>query len=230
MKKEMAQKLKSLTILYVEDEQHIRDKIADTLKYYVKEVFTAKDGEEGFLKYKEKSPDIILSDILMPKVNGIEMVQKIREKDFFIPIIMITAHTEKEHLLSAVKLQLENYLIKPITLQNILKVLTTCLEKITKLKTINCDLPKGYSYDIDHKLLTFNNEIIKLSKKEIKFLELLLYNEQRVVKYEELQEYVWEDDFMTDNAVRSLVCTLRNKLPKSIISNLSGIGYKLEND
>ena len=224
------QGLKSLTVLYVEDEDHIREKIADTLKYYVKKIIQAKDGQEGYEKYLEEKPDIILTDILMPIMNGIEMVQLIRHNDIETPIVMITAHTEKEYLLDAVKLHLENYLVKPVVLHNLLNVLQTCMEKINATQALKCDLPEGYSYDVDHKELSYLGKHVKLSKKEILFLELLMRNLHRVVSYEELQNEVWGDDVMTDNAVRSLVNGLRKKLPKNIITNLSGIGYKLEND
>lgn len=223
------QGLKSLTVLYVEDEDHIREKISDTLKYYVKKIVQARNGQEGYEMYLKDKPDIILTDILMPIMNGIEMVQLIRHNDIEIPIVMITAHTEKEYLLDAVKLHLENYIVKPVVLSNLLNVLQVCLEKINATQALKCELPEGYSYDLDHKELSYLGQNIKLSRKEILFLELLMKNLHRIVSYEELQNEVWGDDVMTDNAVRSLVSGLRKKLPKNIISNLSGIGYKLEN-
>lgn len=223
------QRLKSLIILYVEDEEKIRTKIADTLKYYVKKIITAKDGEEGYNLYLRHKPDIILSDILMPIVDGIEMVKMIRQEDIKIPIVLMTAHTEKEYLLDAVKLHLENYLVKPVSLHQILNALNTCIEKVNVINSTGCNLPEGYSYDMHHKILTYNGNTIKLCKKEISFLELLIKNAHRVVNYKEFQEEVWGHDVMTDNAVRSTVNGLRKKLPKNIITNLSGIGYKLEN-
>lgn len=229
MDKLITQKLKTLTLLYVEDEDEIRINIADTLSFYVKEVIQAKDGKDGLELYKKRKPDIILSDILMPIMDGIEMVEKIRLEDKKTPIVMITAHTEKDYLLSAVKLHLEQYLVKPVSLPDILESLCTCIEKISSNHAIVCDLPKGYHYDFDHRLLTYEKIVIKLNKKEIQFFELLLENTQRVVTYDELQEYVWGDSVMTDNALRSVVRSLRKKLPVDIITNLSGVGYKLEN-
>lgn len=228
MDKLSTQKLKTITVLYIEDEEEIRIHIADTLSYYVKEVIQAKDGKEGFALYKARKPDVILSDILMPVMNGIELVEKIRLEDKTTPIVMITAHTQKDYLLSAVKLHLEQYLVKPVTLPDILETLSSCIEKIASNHALVYDLPKGYHYDMDHKRLTYEEEVIKLGKKEIQFFELLLQNIQRVVTYEELQEYVWGDSVMTDNALRSVVMSLRKKLPKDIISNLSGVGYKFE--
>jgi len=157
------------------------------------------------------------------------MVQLIREKDLETPIIMITAHTQKEYLLDAVKLYLENYIVKPIALHDLLNSLFSCLTKINTYQSLKYTLPKGYEYNFDNKVLSYQGSNIKLTKKEILFLELLMKNLHRVVSYDEIQVKVWEDDIMTDNAIRSLINGLRKKLPSNIISNLSGIGYKLEN-
>lgn len=230
MDKLTIEKLKTVSVLYVEDEAHIRSKIADTLKYYVKEVFEAQNGQEGFDSYEKNKPDIILCDILMPIVDGIEMVKNIRKQDIVTPIVMITAHTDKEYLLDAVRLHLENYLVKPVTLSDILTVLKKCLDKINANTAYCCTLPKGYAFDFDHKVLTYENKTIALNKKEFQFLELLIQNSHRVVNYEELQECIWKDDVMTDNAIRSVVSSLRKKLPSNLIKNLSGIGYTLQND
>jgi DNA-binding response OmpR family regulator len=85
----------------------------------------------------------------------------------------------------------------------------------------------GYCYDEDKKLLSYKQQEIKLTKKEIVFLELLFKNLNRIVTYEEIEEYVWEDSIMTENSIRSLVKNLRKKLPVNLIENLSGMGYKL---
>ena len=112
MQKEFMEKLQSLTILYAEDEIGIRENIADSLGYYVKEVYQANNGQEAFEIYEEKKPDIILSDIHMPILNGIEFVKKVRQTNRDIPIVMITAHTDKKYLLEAVELHMEKYIIK----------------------------------------------------------------------------------------------------------------------
>jgi len=214
----------------VEDEKHIRERTADTLKYYVKNIYIAENGKEGYDVYKEKSPDVILCDILMPIVNGIEMIKKIREIDFDTPIVMITAHTEKKYLLDAVKLHLENYIVKPLTLKDLLSTLHKCVDKIHQKNSAVCSLVNGYTFDLDNKVLTYKDEDVKLNKKEYMFLEILYKNKHRIVNYEELQENIWGDSIMTDNAIRSVVSSLRKKLPTSLIINLSGVGYRLNND
>ena len=221
------EKLKTLTILYAEDEEGIRKNISDSLKYYMKDVYEASNGQEAYDIYKEKKPDIILSDIHMPVMDGIEFVKKLRCEDRNIPVVMITAHTDKKYLLEAVELHMEKYIVKPIEFDELFEVLEKCVNilKINNITILKVD--SNYSYDYDRKELFYKNEVIILNKKEMNFLELLIRNQNRVVTYEELQECVWCDDIMTDSALRSLVRNLRKKIPTDMIFNLSGIGYRL---
>ncbi len=218
-------KLKSLTILYAEDEIGIRKNIMKTLSYYAKDVYEASNGKEALDLYEEKKPDIILSDIHMPIMDGIEFIKKVRKKDKNTPVVMITAHTDKKYLLEAVELHMEKYIVKPINTRMLFEVLGKCIDSlnISRIEILLCD--KNYSYNFENKKLIYKDEIIPLNKKEVLFIELLVNNQNRVVKYEEIQDKVWQDNVMTDNALRSVVLHLRKKLPTNIINNLSGIGY-----
>ena len=148
MKKEFMKKLQSLTILYAEDEEGVRRNIADSLGYYVKEVYQASNGQEALELYEEKKPDIILSDIHMPILNGIEFVKKVRSTNRNIPIVMITAHTDKQYLLQAVELHMEKYIVKPIELEPLFEVLEKCVEVLDVNKEVVLKVDDNYKYDI----------------------------------------------------------------------------------
>lgn len=226
MTKNVIEKLQKLTLLYAEDEEGIRKNISDSLSYYVKEVIEARDGVEAYEFYLQKKPDIVLSDIHMPNLNGIDFVKKVREENKSIPIVIITAHTDKEYLLEAIELKMEKYIVKPIELESLLNVLEKCVYLLELNQKILLKIDENYIYDYDKKELRYKDEIVLLNKKEISFFELLIRNQNRIVSYEELQDKVWIDDVMTDSALRSLVRNLRKKLPTDIIFNLSGIGYR----
>jgi len=227
MEAKFLQDLKNMTLLYAEDEIGIRKNIADSLRYYTKEIFEASDGEEAFKIYKEKQPDIILTDIHMPNLDGISLVQKIRKEDSKIPIIMLTAHTDKDYLLEAVELKMEKYIVKPIDLDELFEALEKCIKVFALNKKVKLGVDEDYFYDYDKRELKYKDEIVKLNKKELVFLELLISNQNRIVTYMELEENVWENSVMTDSALRSLVRNLRKKLPTDIVFNLSGVGYRL---
>lgn len=227
MQKEFLEKLSTLRILYAEDEVGIRENIADSLGYYVKEVIQASNGAEAFELYKKEKPDIILSDIHMPILDGLGFVKKVRQTNRTTPIIMITAHTDKEYLLSAVELHIEKYIVKPLDLDELFTILEDCVKLLKMNNIVKLNVDEDYSYDFDKKSLKYNKQEINLNKKEMLFFEVLISNQNRIVVYEELQEKVWGDDVMTDSALRSLVRNLRKKLPTDIINNLSGVGYRL---
>lgn len=227
MTKDFFDKLKNMTILYAEDEEGIRKNISDALSYYAKDVYEACNGKEALEIYEEKKPDIILSDIHMPILNGLEFVKEVRKNNREIPIIMITAHTDKEYLLDAVELHMEKYIVKPVDIDELFETLDKCVYILDSNKKTSLSNHKDYIYDYDRKELKYKNENVILNKKEMIFLELLICNQNRIVTYDELQEYVWGDDIMTDSALRSLVRNLRKKLPTDIIINLSGIGYRI---
>lgn len=103
-----------INLLYVEDEELIRKLLSKKLERFVKKLYIAKDGEDGYSKYLEFKPDVILTDITMPKLNGIEMSRKIRELDKNIPIIVISAHSDSKFLMDAIDCGITSYLLKPI--------------------------------------------------------------------------------------------------------------------
>jgi len=127
--------LKKLTILFVEDEDIAREQFAKSLKRLFKEVIQAVNGEDGYYKFQEarissQPIDLILSDINMPKMNGIEMLKKIREIDKEIPAMFLTARTETEYLQQAIELNVHHYAIKPINLEDtILRIQKVCEKK-----------------------------------------------------------------------------------------------------
>lgn len=220
-------KLKLFKILFVEDEDKIRLHIARTLTYLVKEVQEAANGQEALEIMKNFTPDIIITDLEMPVMNGVDFIKTVRKYNKTVSIVVLTAHTNNDYLLELIDMHIENFIIKPMNFEKLLNVLQKCEISIVKEKTFQYPLPQGYMYDSDQKVLFFNDEEIKLTKKEILFLELLFKNSHRIVSYSELEKNIWQDSAMTENSIRSLVKNFRKKLSCNLIENLSGIGYKL---
>ncbi len=127
------------TVLYVEDEDGVRVNTSEFLRYQFQNVIEAKDGKEAYLLYKSLQPDFIITDIKMPKLNGIELVQKIRDTDNDTPIIVTSAHSCKESLFSAIKLNLVDYIVKPIDRQTLKDALNKAVAKICSTKYCTLD-------------------------------------------------------------------------------------------
>ena len=109
---DLIKQLQNYTVLCVEDEEGIRKRLVNTLKYYFKDVYEANNGEDGFDMYQEYKPSLIISDIEMPSQNGISMIEQIRQNDFDTVVIMITAFSNEEYLLELINLKLLSLNIK----------------------------------------------------------------------------------------------------------------------
>lgn len=133
------EKLKKLTLLYVEDDEDTLKASAMILEDYVGKLIVARNGKEALELLAQNHIDLILTDILMPKMNGIEMIRRIREgrSNPQIPIVITTAHTETQYLLDAIYLRVDGYILKPIVVQNLLETLVKVVLPTIQARTIS---------------------------------------------------------------------------------------------
>jgi len=218
---------KNYTILYIEDDEGVRTVNARFLNRMFNELFEAKDGEEGYELYKKYHPDIILTDINMPKLDGMSLAKKIRKEDTNTKIIISTAFSDKKYLIDAVELNLERYIIKPLNSRNLLPALTKAVQSLDKEKDFKIYLDEDFYFDNNCSLFYNKEEVIELNKKELLFLKLLVMNKNRVVSYEEIEQHVWDNEYMSINSLRTTIGFLRKKIPFNCIKNISNMGYKL---
>lgn len=221
--------IKKSTIVYVEDDLDVRAYISEFLKRYCENVYEAGTAEEGLKLYEIYKPDIMFIDINLPGMSGLELVEKIREEDKFTRLIISTAYTDQDFILKAVELNLTRYLVKPVTSKEIIDVLMKALSELEEFndKFSKIDLGQGYLYDTKKMLLFKEDEQIELRKKEKLILEYLIKHIDHVVPYEELETKVWKNGSMSSDAIRSQIKNLRQKTYSRIVSNVSGVGYKL---
>jgi len=175
---------------------------------------------------KEFLKKLIVTDIKMPKMSGLELARKIRQNDEQTRIIITTAFNDEKYLLEAIELNLERYLVKPLTKRNLFPALEKAIFHIEK----KIDLAENFYFDLKSSLFYFKDEVIKMTKKELLFLSLLVRNRDKIVTYNEIEEEVWELEQMSIKSLRTTIGILRKKLPFNIISNISNMGYKLKID
>lgn len=205
----------NLKILVVEDEDIARENCVEFLEEYFKNIYEATNALDALKLYEKIKPHIIISDIQMPKLNGLEFISKVREKDDNTQIIILTAFCDKEYLLRAVELQLVKYLIKPINEKELEKALKSACENLNKEESNIIPLDNNLKFDMYNLTLVQDDDIVKLRTKEIDFLYLLLLNKNRYVKYQEIENFVWSDEVMTKDALKTLVKNLKKKYQKS---------------
>lgn len=167
--------------------------------------------------------DIFIVDIDVPEMNGIELLQKIKETFSNAYILMISATIDIEMIEKAYNLGCNDYIKKPFSTKEIELKLNLLKEKInTKYQ-----FTKNSFYDLNKSQIILENETIKLTKKESDLLYLLLNNKGNIVTLEQIIDTVWNGDGLTSH-IRKLVSRLNKKLPASIITNRTGIGYIIE--
>ena len=213
--------MKSLKVLIVEDEI----KLANLIKVSIKELFfkvnIAKDGIEGLKKFQSFKPDIIISDITMPNLDGLEMCQRIREESN-IPIVILSAYSQKEKLLKAIDLGINKYFIKPFDIEEFLEYLKNLSKNIKKIKTYK--LKDNFVFDNNSVCLYKDEILINLTKREREFLNILIKNKNSLVKKEDIKTLLWNED-VSDERLRTFIKRLRLKTSKDLVENVSSQGY-----
>ncbi len=220
--------LKELKILLVEDEE----KLSSLLKNAIGDSFysfsVANNGEEGLEKFLSISPDIVITDIMMPKITGLEMAKEIKKINPTIPIIILSAFSETDKFLGAIDIGIIKYFIKPFDPDELLEYIES-LKQTFQSKVVM--LVEGFSFNKTKQSLYKDLRFIKLSKKEKQFFELLLKNhedENKIVSNEIIKNILWESEEISDERLRTFIKRLRAKTSKNLVQNIKGEGYFLK--
>lgn len=222
--------MEKLTILVVDDEPINIDIISKILskQYNIK---IAKDGKSGYEAYKKHKPSIIISDINMPIMSGIDMAKKIREDDLNTKIIFITTHDDIDYLVQSNSLKLTKYIFKPIETNVLLYAIEKAKDELEKYKILNTqtiELAPNYIWDFKSYSLTYNNQELKLSPSERKILNFLLLNLDSVQTYDSIIFEISDGmEITTKESLKTIMTNLRKKLPKNLIQNIYSTGYKI---
>lgn len=221
--------LKNIKILYVEDEISIQEEIINVLKRISNNILIASNGEEAYHIYKKETPHIILTDICMPKMDGLTFIKEIRKEDFKTAVLFLTAFSDEEKLITAANLNIQGYILKPKVTYKKLKDSIVKAINFLELEEKLIRLKDNLYYNKNIKQLICNDKPILLNKKEIDFIDLLIQYENSIVTYKIIENYIWSEneEIMTGSALRTLVSSLRKKVSIVFIENISKIGYKL---
>lgn len=219
------------TILFVEDETETRQNYVRYLKDYFKNVYEASNGVEALQIYKNKKPDILILDINIPIINGLEVLQIIRKSDHSIRVILFTAHSDTDYLLKASELKLTKYLVKPVLRKELKNALTLATDELKHFKTTSnriVHINDGFYWNHATKELNNNSGLVQLTPIERKTLELMFLNINNTLNYDDIIVYVW-DDYHSDklNSLKTAIKKLRKKLPENTIENVYSIGFVL---
>lgn len=225
---------KTLKVLYVEDNKEVRESTLLMLENFFDYVVVAVNGDNGLKLYQNyfydtnNYFDIVISDIQVPKLNGVDMVRKIYKINKEQKIIMVSAYSDKEYLIPLLNMGVEGFMQKPLSFEQITNIVKeVCKTFQDKLVT---DFGDGYTYNRLSNLLLKDDENIKLNSNEVKLLELFLKNTDKNFTLEDMFNYIFFDEpykeFST-NSIRALLKRFRKKLPGNLIINNRTFGYRI---
>lgn len=208
--------LEKLKILYVEDEEDILKFAKMALEDYVKEFFTARNGKEALEILKTQNIDLVITDILMPKLNGINLIKEIKKNPLWdMAVIIATAHTETEYLLDCIELRVDGYILKPIDIEDILKTI------------LKATLPKFQAKQLHEKNVLLNAISVFVGGKKIEIIKYLIENSDKdnifYGSYEDIVEQL-------KVSKPTVVKTFRQLIDTGLLVRLKNKIYKLQPD
>ncbi|EAB5262523.1 response regulator transcription factor [Campylobacter jejuni] len=222
----MSQECKELIILVVEDEVKTRESMINILSERFSKVIGAQNGDEGLKKFKKFKPDLVITDIAMPIMDGLDMAREIKEISDDVPIVVLSAYSEKERLLRSIDIGIDKYLIKPVDIEELFKVLDYLIgEKIEANMLVK--ISEEYQFNKTKRTLICSGEEIVLTKKELAFISLLLKQPGALVLHEDIKKNVWIGEHVSDTAVRTFIKRVRDKVGEDFIKNVPSLGYKI---
>jgi len=224
-----------MIILLVEDDMGASRFIRKGLQEKGYTIDVAFDGEEGLHLATAQTYDLIILDIMLPEMNGFEVLKGIRKKGIFTPIIFLTARDEKEDVVHGLELGADDYLIKPFSFAELLARITAVLRRGQKDLELSKLTADDLTLNLMNRIARRGDKNIELSAKEFMLLEYLMRNAGQILTRTMILEHVWGYDFDTStNIIDVHINRLRTKIdkdfPRTLIHTIKGVGYVLTDE
>ena len=218
-------------ILVIEDEKNIQNIIKEFLESAKYEVNTADDGLEGINLIQNNNYDLILLDIMMPKINGFVVCEMIR-KNSNVPIIILTALTDEESQLKGFDRLADDYITKPFSMPIVLKHIEAILRRTENVnKKVDVLKYKNISLNIENYDVFVDNQKVALTFREFEILKLLLENQGKVFTRDNILNSIWNYDYFGDDKiVNTHIKNIRKKLGYDYIETIRGVGYRIDKE
>lgn len=222
---------KNLNVLYVEDSFSVQQQTMKMLSSFFKNIELANNGKIALEVFEKYDFDLIITDIKMPLLDGISFIETIRNSDKKIPIIVLSAHDDKDYFLKSINAGIDGYILKPYTLEQIIQTLSNIVEKYdftVKIKN-TIKLKNEFIWNKDTKQLSKDNKTIKLSRLEQKIFDFFISSPQSASKsYSEIEYYMFDNCEDNTKKLKNLINRLRLKLNYDLFETVYSYGYTLK--
>ncbi len=219
-----------MKLLVVEDNQELNNTIKEILEINHYLVDSAYDGDEALDYIRTNEYDLIVLDIMLPKINGYQVCDMVRKKGIKTPILMLTAKDQLKDKVHGLDIGADDYMVKPFEIEELLARIRALLRRSSSEKSDIIRLD-NLEVDLRNRIVKKDNKIIELTPKLYCILEQLLLNKGNIVSYESLMSKCWDiNDYPTKETVRANIKLLRKLIEdkdKKLIQNITGTGYKI---
>lgn len=221
-----------MKILVIEDEADLNRSIVKLLKTQQYSVDSAYDGEEALDYIRVSNYDVIISDIMMPKLDGLGVLKYLRNRQIKTPVLMLTAKDSIQDKVTGLDTGADDYLVKPFEFDELLARIRVMLRRDNRENLTSTVHFGDYYLDFVQKTVTANSVLIDLTSKEYELLECLVRHSNIVLSREQIREHIWDFDYEGEsNIIDVLVKNIRKKMQNpSIIQTKRGMGYVFKNE
>lgn len=220
-------RLKKYNLLFLEDNELFAKNMSEFFGEYFNEVFHVTNIKDALKTFQEKNVHTVISDIKVEDGNGLEFVSKVRELDKSTPIVILSAHKDEDFLFKAIPLNLFDYLIKPITYDTLITLLSSIENLLEEMHKELIHIKKNYYYDRRNKYILLDKRVITLTDRETKFIELLIKNKNALTTRELIEQEVYNGEIMSEAALKNLILRIRKKLGNDFVETVAGLGFRL---
>ncbi|MDD2699576.1 MAG: response regulator transcription factor [Arcobacteraceae bacterium] len=217
-----------MKILLLEDELMLQSSINEYLNDMGYIVSTFSDGLLAFEELEKDGYDLLLLDINVPSLNGLDMINKLKEQNNYTPTIFISANTDIKTISEAFDSGAIDYLKKPFHLKELAIRIQKEIENIQKIRNKHILLSKNYSLSLDENILYFNREVQQLTNKKFQIVKYLAKNIGTIITIDTLRIYIWDNEPIGDATIRAEMSRLKKELKEDFIKNIKGVGYTIE--
>ncbi|MEO1923535.1 MAG: response regulator transcription factor [Nautiliaceae bacterium] len=222
-----------MKVLLIEDDEKLAKAIEEGLKKQNFRVDVAKDGEEGLYLAKNNQYDVMIIDWMLPKINGIELIKKLREHEIFTPALILTAKSDIDDKVEGLSVA-DDYLTKPFDFNELIARLKALFRRSKKLPE-NIIKVGDLEMNLDTKEVKRAGKPIELMAKQFELLKLLMINKNKIVTPEMIEQNLWEmNEERHSNVITAHISYIRKKIDKGfdkkLIKTIRGMGYKISDE
>jgi len=216
--------LKKIKVLLVEDEHNLATLLKNGIGDNFASFILASNGKDGIEKFNQYLPNLIITDIMMPDLTGLDMAKELKKINPEVKIIILSAYSDTDKLLNAIDIGIIKYFIKPFDPDELLDYIISISHK---LKSPTIQLGYNFCFNSTTNQLLKDGIKVQLSTRELEFIQILLQDNSMTIDTNYLKQKLWNDTDISNERVRTFIKRLRAKTSKELIKNIKSKGYKI---